>query len=165
MMQDVEILKGYIPGAIGRVVELHGVYYHNNWRFGVFFEAKVARELAGFMARYDENQDGFWTVSTENGIQGSIAIDGANGKTAGAHLRWFVVSDALRGRGLGCRLLHTAINFCKTRGYSRIYLWTFEGLLPARHLYEGAGFELTEQHRGRQWGTSVTEQRFERGVH
>ncbi len=26
-MEDVKIAKGYIPGSIGRVAELHGVYY------------------------------------------------------------------------------------------------------------------------------------------
>lgn len=34
-------------------------------------------------------------------------------------------------------------------------------ILVARHLYEQAGFTLVEQHRGTQWGTDVTEQRFE----
>ncbi|MFW6055249.1 MAG: GNAT family N-acetyltransferase, partial [Thermodesulfobacteriota bacterium] len=78
-----------------------------------------------------------------------------------AHLRWFIVSDALQGQGLGNRLLDEAMAFCKDMGYRRVYLWTFEGLQAARHLYEKAGFELKEQHPGRGWGTVVNEQRFE----
>jgi GNAT superfamily N-acetyltransferase len=70
------------------------------------------------------------------------------------------MSDALRGRGIGNRLIDAAIEFCRKRAYPLVYLWTFEGLNPARHLYETVGFELVEQHNGRQWGKKVNEQRF-----
>jgi hypothetical protein len=42
-----------------------------------------------------------------------------------------------------------------------VYLWTFEGLDAARHLYEKSGFRLALQKRGAQWGAEVNEQRFE----
>jgi hypothetical protein len=48
-MDGVRIPRGCGPGAIGRVVELHGTYDHARWRFGSFFEAKVAGELAEFI--------------------------------------------------------------------------------------------------------------------
>ena len=160
-MGDVEISSGYCPGAIGRVVELHGDYYHSHWGFGAFFEAKVAREVAEFFGRYDPRRDGFWTASVSGRVEGSITIDGAHAADAGAHLRWFIMSAALRGTGLGNRLIHAAVDFCRGHGYPRAYLWTFEGLHAARHLYEKAGFQLVEQRRGTQWGTEVAEQRFE----
>ena len=150
-MLDIEIAKGYVPGAIGRVAELHGTYYHAQWGFGLFFEAKVAAELVEFLGRYDDAHDGFWIASLDRRVEGSVTT----------HLRWFIMSDALRGRGVGNRLLTTAIDFCRSRGYLRVYLWTFEGLGAARHLYEKIGFTLVEQRRGTQWGTTVNEQRFE----
>ena len=52
------------------------------------------------------------------------------------------------------------MNWCKACQYPRIYLWTFEGLLAARHLYEKYGFVLAEEHIGEQWGTQVKEQKF-----
>ncbi len=159
-MDEVEILRGYSAGAIGRIVELHGAYYHAHWGFGAFFEAKVARELAEFFGRYDARRDGFWTASVSGRVEGSITIDGLHAHAEGAHLRWFIVSDALRGKGAGKRLIHAAIDFCRSNGYPLVYLWTFEGLHAARHLYEAVGFQLVEQHRGTQWGTEVTEQRF-----
>ena len=58
-MPDIQIIRGYIPGSLGRVAELHGTYYHQNWGFGLFFESKVATELAAFLGRYDEKRDGF----------------------------------------------------------------------------------------------------------
>ena len=60
------------------------------------------------------------------------------------------------------QLMDAAVGFCRKQRYPRIYLWTFAGLHAARHLYERAGFTLVEERRGSQWGTEVTEQRFER---
>jgi len=160
-MSEIEIVRGYVPGAIGRVAELHGTYYHRHWGFGLFFEAKVATDLSEFLRRYDEGRDGFWTAVADGRIEGAIAIDGIHAEGNGAHLRWFIMSDALRAKGVGSRLIETAIGFCRDRGYGKIYLWTFEGLDAARHLYERSDFKLVEDHRGTQWGTEVNEQRFE----
>ncbi|MDQ5986839.1 MAG: hypothetical protein CSYNP_02572 [Syntrophus sp. SKADARSKE-3] len=160
-MADIEIVKGYVPGSIGRVAELHGTYYHRHWSFSLFFEARVATELAAFLGRYDQRRDGFWVAMQEGRIEGSIAIDGLHAEEQGAHLRWFIVSDALRGKGIGKILMNAAIGFCRDTGYERVYLCTFEGLNTARHLYEKAGFRLVEQQMGAQWGTEVNEQRFE----
>jgi GNAT superfamily N-acetyltransferase len=160
-MPDVEIIMGYGAGSIGRVAELHGTHYQQHWGFGVFFEAKVATELAAFLCRYDQRRDGFWTASVGGRIEGSITIDGSHADAEGAHLRWFIVSDVLRGRGVGNQLMETAIDFCRGCGYRRVYLWTFEGLNAARHLYEKNGFRLVEQKPGTQWGKEVNEQRFE----
>jgi GNAT superfamily N-acetyltransferase len=159
---DPEIRRGYIPGCIGRVAELHGTYYHRHARFGLYCEAKIASELAAFLGRYDDARDGFWTVSRAGRVEGSIAIDGLCAAEKAAVLRWFIVSDELRGTGLGSRLLDAAVGHCRSRGYPRVMLWTFAGLDAARHLYEKAGFRLAEQRRGAQWGIEVDEQRFER---
>ena len=160
-MSEIKIARGYVPGSLGRVAELHGAYYHDHWRFGLFFEAKVAVELLEFLKRYDERRDGFWTALVNGRVEGSITIDGIHAENEGAHLRGFIISDALRGKGIGNQLINTAISFCRREGYNRIYLWTFEGLGAARRLYEKVGFRLVEEQKGTQWGTEVNEQRFE----
>ena len=154
-------LAGYIPGSIGRIVELHATYYHQNWGFGLLFETRVAKEMSEFLSRFDETRDGFWTVCQGHRVEGCIAIDGINAPNDGAHLRWFILSPETRRHGFGNRLMKEAISFCKKRRYGKVYLWTFEGLLAARHLYEKFGFKLVEQAEGIQWGTKVIEQRFE----
>ncbi len=155
------IATGYLPGALGRIVELHGIYYHTHWEFGRFFEAKVAAEMAAFLQRYDEGRDGVWTVTRNGRVEGGLTIDGLHADGDGAHLRWFILSDALRGQGVGNQLIRRAMRFCRDHGYARIFLWTFEGLTAARHLYEKAGFRLIEERNGTQWGTPVSEQCFE----
>jgi len=160
-MANIKIEKGYVPGSIGRVAELHGIYYYKNWDFKFFFEAKVATEISEFLGRYNEKQDGFWIASIGGRVEGSITIDGIHAEKEGAHLRWFIISDVLRGKGFGNCLMNKAIDFCREKKYQRIYLWTFKGLDAARHLYEKNGFKLVEEFTGDQWGTKVEEQRFE----
>jgi GNAT superfamily N-acetyltransferase len=158
---NIEIVRGYLPGAIGRVAELNGTYYHKNWGFGLIFEAMCATDLSEFLGRYNDERDGFWTALQEGRVEGHITIDGIHTETQGAHIRYFIVSDALRGNGIGNKLIETAVDFCRDKGHKRVFLWTFEGLCAARHLYEKAGFRLVEQRRGSQWGVEVNEQRFE----
>lgn len=139
---------------------MHGQYYNRHWGFGLSFEAMIAGELAEFFKRYDERRDGFWTACLGGLVEGSIAIDGLHAEEEGAHLRWFIVSDTLRGKGVGARLINNAVEFCRRCGYKQVYLWTFEGLDAARHLYEKTGFALAGQRRGTRWGTEVNEQRY-----
>lgn len=160
LKKDVRI-SGYVPGAIGRIAELHATYYHKHWGFGLFFESKVAIELSEFLRRFNEARDGFWIASIEEKIVGAIAIDGANQDSQGAHLRWFIVEPEKQGRGVGEILLKEAVEFCRDKKVSRVYLWTFAGLDSARHLYEKFGFRMCEEFEGNQWGRTVTEQKFE----
>lgn len=158
----IVIQKGCPPGCIRRITELHADYYGRHAGFGATFEARVARELGEFVERYDDRRDGLWLGMEAGTIQGSLAIDGLHAEGKGAHLRWFITADEVRGSGLGTRLLEAAMEFCRLRDYVQVYLWTFEGLAAARHLYEKFDFELVHQQRGSQWGVEVTEQRFER---
>lgn len=158
---NMEVMTGYIPGALGRIVELHGAYYGRHAGFGLYFESKVACELSEFVRRLESERDGLWLALSNGRIEGSIVIDGSCAEPNCAHLRWFIVSDVLRGQGLGNVLITAALDFCRAHAYTKVYLWTFEGLHAARHLYEKHGFRLTEQRRGQQWGKEVNEQRFE----
>lgn len=160
-MSDFELVTGYIPGVIGRVAELHAQYYSSNWGFHSYFEAKVATELSSFIESYNSEQDCIYSIVKGGKIEGSVTIDGTSEASNVAHLRWFIVSDNLRGLGAGNQLMHQAMTFCKQQAYDSVYLWTFKGLSSARHLYEKFGFSLTEESTGDQWGATVTEQRFD----
>jgi len=38
-MGDFDLVTGYTPGVIGRVSELHSLYYFEHWGFNEYFEA------------------------------------------------------------------------------------------------------------------------------
>ena len=157
------IEEGYSPGCIGRIAQLHAQHYARSSGFGVLFEAKVAQDLARFCTAFEPERDGLWLARAPE-IEGSIAIDGSRACEDGAHLRWFITSDVLRGQGVGRLLLARALAFVDARGYRSVHLSTFAGLDAARHLYESHGFRLVQQSPGSTWGTAVDEQRFVRGL-
>jgi GNAT superfamily N-acetyltransferase len=160
-MPDYEVSTGYLPGLIGTIARFHGEYYIRHWGFNSFFEARVASDLAEFINRYDETCDRTWSLTANGVIEGSITIDSKT-ETAGlAHLRWYFLSDNLRGKGAGNHLMQLAMAFCRQKGFSRVYLDTVRGLDTARHLYEKYGFELVDESTGDQWGITLQEQRFE----
>ena len=119
-MSDLRLL-GYVPGAIGRITELHAAYYKKHWDFDLFFESKVATELSEFLNRFNPVHDGFWLAMMDDKIVGAVAVDGNEAKTSGARLRWFIVDPEYQGRGVGQRLLEEAVAFCRRANIRRVY--------------------------------------------
>lgn len=152
------IHEGYVPGCIGDVASLHARYYAQASGFGVYFERKVATELGAFAEGLPAQGKGMWLYVDGGRVLASIVIDGDLASRQ-AHLRWFIVDESLRGMGVGRALLERALAYADAH-YDETYLWTFKGLDAARHLYEAAGFVLTDESEGRQWGSVVVEQRF-----
>ena len=159
-MSDL-MLFGYVPGAIGRITELHATFYKKHWDFDLFFESKVATELSEFLNRFNPVHDGFWLAMMDDKIVGAVAVDRNETETSGARLRWFIVDPEYQGRGVGQRLLDEAVAFCRKANISRVFLHSFAGLDAARHVYEKFGFVLREEKQDKTWGRTVTEQTFE----
>jgi len=156
------LAEGWVPGAIGTIAALHARHYAASHGFGLVFEAKVARELAEFLGRLDAKRDFLrLVVGPAGAVLGSIALDaGEPGLPTGtAHLRWFILDTALRGSGLGRRLLADALRHARDVGCAQVFLWTLSGLPAAERLYAEAGFCLAEEITGDQWGRPVTERR------
>ena len=164
MATDAQVeITGYRPGALSRVCEMQTLYYAREWDFGLPFETKIATEMATFLSNFDADNDLFRIAVRDGQILGSITIIGhdVGADENMAHLRWFIMDDSLRGTGTGGELLRQGVDFARQSGRRGIYLWTFEGLTAARHLYEKAGFRLAESNPGMTWGKQVTEQRFD----
>lgn len=158
----LRIASGYRPGLIARITEMHALHYADASGFGQAFESVVAGGLAAFCDRLDRPANNIWSAIHGDRIIGSIAIDGEDLGSGIAHLRWFIVEEAVRGGGTGRRLLSTALDFVDRNRFEETHLWTFAGLAAARHLYERHGFVCVEERPGRQWGSEVLEQRFMR---
>ena len=152
-----------LAGVLGDVTALHGRYYARAWSFPITFEAKVAREMAEFLARYDPARDVLLSAVVGERVVASVTIDGSDPllPVGLAHLRWFVVDAALRGQGVGKRLLAEAVGFARKAGFAGIYLTTFRGLEAAAALYAAAGFRVVAEEMGESWGREVVEQRME----
>jgi len=144
------------PGDLGYIVHLHGTIYAAEYGFDPTFEAYVAGPLAEFV-RTRTDRDRLWIAQHGERIVGCIAVVGAPRNQA--QLRWFLVDPSARGQGLGRRLLHEAVKFCKGRDYESVFLWTVSALTTAARLYRSFGFKRVEERPGTQWGVEVVEER------
>lgn len=156
---NVEIRSELRPGDLGTIVLMHGVLYASEYQMDHTFEGHVAAGLGEFAKGYDPQKDRIWMAETDGRIVGSVAISGRENHTG--QLRWFLLDPEMRGRGLGQRLVHEAVEFCRQCNYRSVYLWTLSELHTATYLYRKAGFELTEEKTHDIWGRVRTEQRYD----
>ena len=145
-----------LPGAVGRITELHATYYSTLAGFGVFFEAKVARELADFCERYVDTRDSLWLAIRNDRIEGAIAIDGSHAAADGAHLRWFITSEQIRGAGIGTSLLSSALAFAQARRYARIFFGRLRASTPPDTCTRRLGFVASSNGQARSGGSRST---------
>jgi GNAT superfamily N-acetyltransferase len=160
---DITLVEGWRPGALGFLIGEHARFYAREWQFGPAFEAKVAAGLGEFMARYRPEADRLLLAVAGDTMLGGLALDFAypGGPADAARLRWFILSDAARGRGVGQRLMTAAIEHLDHHRRA-CTLGTFAGLDAARHLYERFGFSLRAETIATSWGRAVSEQEFRR---
>lgn len=158
MKEDV-IFSGYLPGSLATLCAIQSAYYAREWGFDHYYESVVAAGVSEFLSRYQPSKDFVRIVSLNDSVKGGIAIDSRDGEIA--QLRWFILDDVLRGRGIGKILISEAMDFVEEQKFPRVFLTTFSGLEVARRLYEEAGFKLMEEKAASTWGREVIEQRFE----
>jgi N-acetylglutamate synthase-like GNAT family acetyltransferase len=144
---------------MGSVIGLHGVLYAREYGYDNTFEAYVASGLAEFALSYDPGQSRLWVLEREDEIVGSIAI--VRRTPQEAQLRWFLLHPHIRHLGLGRILIEKALQFCREKGYTRVFLWTLKHLSIATHLYSSRGFCRTEEKCHLLWGKTITEERYD----
>jgi GNAT superfamily N-acetyltransferase len=161
-LSEIAIRYDLRPGDIGTVAALHGMEYATEYRLSPVFEADAARGLADLAEAIsaDPAAGRMWLVEEDGGVLiGSIAVSRESAPLA--RLRYFLLSRAARGRGLGHRLLGVALDYARERGFETMELVTFSELLAAAHLYGQAGFELRHSEPMGRWGREIELRRYE----
>ena len=143
------------PGDLGALVSLHGTVYARECGFDSTFEAHIARHLGEFVqARTDCDQ--LWIAEWEGRLAGSIAI--VSHSERDAQLCWLLVEPSARSLGLGRRLLHTAVAFCRRYQYEYVFLQSFRVMTAASHLFRSIGFEKAGEWPSERWDVAVVEE-------
>jgi GNAT superfamily N-acetyltransferase len=146
-------------GDASFVTFLHGTLYSQEYGLNATFEVQVGREITEFVSQFNPQWDGFWIAEASGTIVGAIVI--VNRGRELAQLRWFILHPTYRGLGLGRELMTRAVDFCKGKGYKKVFLWTFDELHAAIDLYRYFGFERIETKAHLCWGRNLTEERYE----
>ncbi len=150
----------------------HGEIYNAEFGWDQTFEVLVARIVADYAGDHDPEFEAAWIAELAGQRVGCIFCVAAeqDRDAAGdprtrtgliAQLRILLVDPAARGRGLGGRLVDTALDFASAAGYARARLWTNDPLVAARHIYLARGFRLTREEPHHDFGVDLVGQVYE----
>jgi len=157
--ESLPIIRTHQPGDLGTVTHFHGKYYADYYGYTEIFEAFVAKEFSEFILNFDTKKSVFYVVEKNGKVEGSIALQ--HRSNTSAQLRFFYLSSALRGLGIGKNLMNNIMSFAKKTKYNHIYLWTHKGLDSAQMIYAKNGFKMTETKIHSLWKENLEEQMWE----
>jgi DNA-binding MarR family transcriptional regulator/GNAT superfamily N-acetyltransferase len=144
------MLRPHRPGDMGWIVHRHGALYAQQFGWDESFEALVAEIAAKFIDKYDAKRERCWLAEQDGEILGSVLL--AKHSSTVAKLRLLLVEPEARGRGLGARLVEECVRFARHAGYRKVTLWTQSILVPARRIYERAGFRRVREEPHKSFG-------------
>jgi ribosomal protein S18 acetylase RimI-like enzyme len=145
------------PGDLGAIAALHGTEYAEQYGLNVVFEAGIAAGLARWAL--DGAPGALYVTDDDGGVSGAIAVTDEGQGTG--RVRWFLVGQAYRGRGLGRALFAAAMAEIAARDYRLVTLSTFSELTEAAHLYRAAAFEVVATEVEERWGRALLMQHYE----
>jgi GNAT superfamily N-acetyltransferase len=143
------------PGDLGTIISMHATVYAQECGFDSTFECDVARLLSNFI-QGRTGLDRLWIAEWKGRVVGSIAIISHSGKDA--QLCWFLVDPSARSFGLGRKLLHEAVAFCRCLEYEYVFLRNVSVLTAASHLLRSVGFEKVAERACERWGVAMVEE-------
>ena len=113
------------PGDAHAMAALHGASFHRGWSEGEFEHLLLERNIVAHRATAGRNVVGF--------IVSSFVVDEAE-------ILSIAVASSRRGKGLARQLLDLNLRRLAGLGARTVFLEVEEGNVPARRLYQRAGF-------------------------
>jgi GNAT superfamily N-acetyltransferase len=154
-----EIRRELQPGDAEAIVALHERLYPAEHQRNDAFVAAVAESVAAAVERGWPTGGGAWIVERDGKVAGSVGLtDEGDGV---GKIRWVLLEPALRGTGLGRRLIGEAVDRARELGMRRLELDTFSALRAAAKLYREAGFSVVSARERSDWGPTITYQQYE----
>ncbi len=137
-------LRRLRPGDVGWIIHRQTVLYHQEYRWDWTYEGLASRILGAFVAEFDPAREDAWVAERGGAIVGSIFLMKSDDPEV-AKLRLLYVEPVARGTGLGHTLVAACIGRAREFGYRELTLWTNDGLIAARRIYQAAGFRLISE--------------------
>jgi ribosomal protein S18 acetylase RimI-like enzyme len=144
------------------IADLHRAVYATEYGLGERFVRDVADGVATAIARgWPERSGAAWLIGEGGRLSGCLALTDEGGY---GRVHWFVLAPALRGQGLGRRLLDELLNEARDAGHAGLELETFSALTAAARIYRDAGFRVAWERDTDMWGPPIVLQHYELGL-
>lgn len=156
---DVIHIRPFTQSDIEYVISRHKTLYYAERHLSEVFSAYVDRIVYAFAENFNADTDCLYILECNGVPAGSIAIAKADDDTA--QLRFFMLEPEMRRRGYGNILIEMAMDFCREKGYKKIFLLTITAQVIAHHVYETHGFHRVWGQDKAEWGENIVEERWE----
>lgn len=159
---DIKI-RPYREQDITYVIDRQLSLYESERQFTTeIWKNYLTQGVLSLVEKFDPTKDCMLILECNDSPSGCIAITHTEDNIA--QLRYFFLEPELRGLGAGTALLNAALDFCREKKYSHVFLWTVSAQESARILYKKAGFAITETSKNESWGSPVLEEKWELGL-
>lgn len=157
--KDLKI-RPYQEQDIAYVIDRQLSLYESERQFTTeIWKKYLTQGVLSLIEKFDPEKDCMLILECDGNASGCIAITHTENHVA--QLRYFFLEPELRGLGAGTSLLNAALEFCRQKKYSHVFLWTVSAQESARTLYKNAGFKITETNENNDWGTPVLEEKWD----
>ncbi|MBR4073847.1 MAG: GNAT family N-acetyltransferase, partial [Firmicutes bacterium] len=119
---DVITIRPFNQSDIEYVISRHKTLYYAERHLSGTFSSYVDEIVYRFVEQFDPKTDCLKILECNGVPAGSIAIARADDDTA--QLRFFMLEPEMRQRGYGNRLMNMALDFCRQKGYKKVFLLT-----------------------------------------
>ena len=153
-------IRPYEERDISYVIDRQLSLYESERQFTTeIWKKYLTQGVISLIDNFNPDKDCMLILECDGNASGCIAI--THTEESVAQLRYFFLEPELRGLGAGKNLLDTALNFCREKKYSHVFLWTVSAQESARKLYKNAGFNITETSKNESWGSLVLEEKWD----
>jgi GNAT superfamily N-acetyltransferase len=153
------ILRAPKIGDLGWVIHRQAILYAEDFGWDWTYEGLIAGICSAFVAEFDPAREEGWIAELDGAIVGSVFLVRGDAADTGK-LRLLYVEPCARGLGIGRMLVAACIARAREVGYRRLTLWTNSILVPARQIYEAAGFRLVAEEPHHSFGHDLVGQTF-----
>lgn len=159
---DIKI-RPYREQDITYVIDRQLSLYESERQFTTeIWKNYLTQGVLALVDKFDPAKDCMFILECNGSPSGCIAITHTEDNVA--QLRYFFLEPELRGLSAGTALLNAALDFCREKKYSHVFLWTVSAQESARMLYKKAGFTITETSKNENCGNPVLEEKWELGL-
>lgn len=153
-------IRPYEERDISYVIDRQLSLYESERQFTTeIWKKYLTQGVISLIENFNPDKDCMLILECDGNASGCITI--THTEESVAQLRYFFLEPELRGLGAGKNLLDTALNFCREKKYSHVFLWTVSAQESARKLYKNAGFNITETSKNESWGSLVLEEKWD----